>query len=172
MPFLYQSTSIPRHEVERAVSKHIFTVVTAYRSRRRFIITFPGVRLHRTAASVAVVTSSCEGRICRPCSWSAVFSLTRPKLRTLRMLLIVKSLPRRSHPEYRAAIRSPAPVVRPELQQRKASRCNRTSTKPGSPNPKKAARSVRPRKALERRKAPRNGQAPTHARRRRIGRLD
>ena len=54
--------------------------------------------------------------------------------------------------------RRAAPLVRPESRQPKASRCNRTSIKPGSPNPKRAARSVRTRKALEKRKAPRNGQ--------------
>ena len=45
-----------------------------------------------------------------------------------------------------------APLVRPESRQPKAFRCNRTSTKPGSPNPKRAGRSVRPRKALDKKK--------------------
>ena len=62
--------------------------------------------VREAAACVAVVTSSCEGRICRPCSSSAVFSLTRPKLRTLRMLLIVKNLPKRLQPESADAIPS------------------------------------------------------------------
>lgn len=172
MPFLYPSTSIQRHEAEQAASKHIFIIVTVYRSRRRFIIMLPGVRRHQTAACVAVVTSSCEGRICRPYSSSAVFSLTRPKLRTLRMLLIVKNLPKRLQPESADAIPLPAPVVRPESRQPKASRCNRTSIRPGSRGPKRAARSVRTRKAPEKRKAPRNGQAQKHALRHQIGRLD
>ena len=90
-------------------------------------------------------------------SSSAVFSLTRPKLRTLRMLLIVKNLPKRLQPESADAIPLPAPVVRPESRRPKAFRCNRTSTKPGSPNPKRAGRSGRPRKALdERRRLHRN----------------
>src|SRR4029077_15069924 len=168
MPFLYPSTSIQRHEEEQAASKHIFTVATACRSRRRFIIMLPGVRRQRTEACVAVVTTSCEGRVFRPCSSSAVFSLTRPKLGTLRMLLIVKSLPKRLQPESEVVIPSPAPLVRPESRQPKAFRCNRTSTKPGSPNPKRAGRSVRPKKAVEKRKAPRTGQAQKHAWRQQI----
>ena len=108
--------------------------------------------VREAAACVAVVTPSCEGRICRPCSSSAVFSLTRPKLRTLRMLLIVKNLPKRLQPESADAIPSPAPWHDPSRDSRKLFRCNRTSTKPGSPNPKRAGRSVRPRKAVDKRR--------------------
>ena len=59
-------------EAAQAASKHTFTVATAYRSRRRFIIMLPAVRRQPIAACVAVVTTSCERRPFRRYSWSAV----------------------------------------------------------------------------------------------------
>ena len=48
-----------------------------------------------------------------------------------------------------AAVPSRVPVARPESRQTKLFRCNRTWTKPGSPNLKRAGRSVRPGKAVD-----------------------
>src|SRR6476620_10757845 len=108
------------------------------------------VRHQEAAACVAVATTSCERQAYRPCWLSAVFSLTRPRRGTLRMPLIVKSLPKRLQPESGAAVPCRVPLVRRESRQTKPFRCNRTWTKPGSlPDLKRAGRNVRPEKAVD-----------------------